>query len=207
MDTKLVLVDIRLCGELLSRPGRFCSKARLEDSARISDPERRMQGLAAELALSFALSGDELLPPGYSRDESGRPLIGEGYVSLAHSGNFAACAVSDVPVGVDIETLREVSPALSRRLLCPRELKEWENTSDEYYILRRFVIKEAYLKLTGEGLSGGFTSLYCTGGRIFRRGVLSGFAERFDSSEYSGAVVTLEKRPISLTHLTDSGTI
>ena len=189
MKIRLVIVNIEDCAGLLSAPERFCSGQRLARAEAIADAGKRMQSYAAELALSFALSGDALLPPVYSYDEKGRPVIEGGFVSLSHSGNYAVCAYSPAPVGVDIEERRPVESGLARRILCPAERKEYER-SGVGYLLGRFVMKEAFFKLTGEGISGGFHDVFESEGRLFRRGVLAGFPVFFGTPGYACCVVS-----------------
>ena len=201
MITKLVIVNIEGNAELLKAPERFCSEARLESCARISHQARRMQGYAAELALSYAISGDELLPPVYSYDPRGKPVIEGGFISLSHSGNFAVCAYSDCRVGVDIEEPRGVDPRFAKRILCPAELREFEKDADESFLLRRFVMKEAYLKLTGVGVFGGLDRIFECGGAVYFDGVRVGFAKRFDAEGYPCCVVTQEESEIQITEI------
>ena len=196
METRVVTVDIRRYRALLEAPESFTSEGRLRRCMRETDPARRMQGFAAELALSYALSGSELSPPRYEYDASGRPVTDGAFISLSHSGTYAVCAVSDVPVGVDIEMKRQVSPSVSRRVLSPKELEEYGQTGDGGLLLRRFVIKEAFLKLTGEGISGGMSSLFPAEGRLFRKGVLAGFYSEFEHDDRFCCVVTSEERSV-----------
>ena len=194
MKTRLVIVNIEKKRGLLSHPERFCSAQRLSVLSRISDNEKRMQSAAAELALSIAMSSDELAPPVYGRLKNGKPVTERGFISLSHTDGFAAAAYSDVPCGVDIEAKRPVSPALLRRVLCPAELILLSG-ADESFALSRFVVKEAFLKLTGAGVFGGARDVYETEGRVFFRGVLSGFVQCFDSDEYICRLVTEQASP------------
>lgn len=86
---------------------------------------------------------------------SGKPVAfvddKEVFVSVSHSGDFVACALSDTPVGIDLEAKREIKPDFLKRALNAEEL-EYVKTSDDF--LKIWTAKEAYLKLTGEGLSG-----------------------------------------------------
>ena len=185
-----MIVDINACAGLLSAPERFSSPGRLARAASEKDEKRRMQGLAAELALSYALSGGELKPPRYGYDSAGRPFAENAFISLSHSGSFAACAVSETPVGVDIEQKRPVSPAIARRLLTPKEHEEFEREPENEKLLRRFVMKEAFFKMTGEGITGGMNALYPKEGRLFKKGVLAGFYREYDFEECLCCVVT-----------------
>ena len=186
MKIRAVIVDTET-NALLSSPELFASQGRLASCAEIADSKRRLSSLGAELALSYALYGESLGVPRYSYADNGRPVAEDGFISLSHSGRFAAAAVSDSPVGVDIEALRTVSPSAARRILCPAELKKADS---ERFVLDRFVIKEAFLKMTGEGVWGGLDSVYEKEGRVFRRGVLKGFSKSFGTESYALAVVS-----------------
>lgn len=196
---KLVIVNIEKCARLLERPERFSSKARLDKCASIKNERVRMQGYGAELALSYALSGSKLEPPEYRCEESGKPVIESGFISLSHSGNFAVCAYSPVPVGVDIEEYREVSPAAAKRILTESELSEFARAGSKY-LIDRFVMKEAFLKLTGEGVFGGMDRVFEKDGRIFRDGVSKAFSFRFGDG-YAGCAAACEECDFSLEEL------
>ncbi|MBQ8381779.1 MAG: hypothetical protein IJX47_01090 [Clostridia bacterium] len=69
--------------------------------------------------------------------------------SLSHSGCWAACALADAPnapVGVDLERIRAVSPALWRRYLA--ETPD-EPMGDDYTAILRWTRYEAALKREG----------------------------------------------------------
>ena len=87
------------------------------------------------------------------------------YVSLSHSGDVAFCAVSENPVGVDVEKIRSISDSLIKRVCVDEEkayvLADFEpddvkNISDEVVKKRFFEIwtaKEAYFKMKGSGIT------------------------------------------------------
>ena len=76
-------------------------------------------------------------------------------VSITHSGDYVACGVSDTPIGVDLEVMRQVSPLLLTKALNEEERAFVSNSEDENLsFLKLWTAKEAYLKLTGEGLGG-----------------------------------------------------
>lgn len=52
----------------------------------------------------------------FSYAEDGRPVIDKGYISISHSNGLIAVAISDTPVGVDLEKVRGVNyqPVLHR---------------------------------------------------------------------------------------------
>ena len=97
---------------------------------------------------------------------SGKPVAKlsgkEVNVSITHSGDFVACAFSDTPVGIDLEEIREISPRLLNRFFSEEEkgFIRKENTSEKLSkqetqrFFELWTAKEAYVKLTGEGLKG-----------------------------------------------------
>ena len=45
----------------------------------------------------------------FSYQADGKPVLSSGYVSVSHSADAIAIAVSDFPVGIDFERIREVN--------------------------------------------------------------------------------------------------
>ena len=193
MKVKVVIINTEDHLRALAEPERFCSEGRLNKCRATLNAAVRMQGYAAELAISYALSGAALLPPVYSYEKSGKPVIENGFISISHSGKYAVCAVADAPVGVDIEVRRTVSPAISRRVLTDAERAEYRAEPSDDYLLRKFVIKEAYFKMTGEGLGGSFRGVEETEGRLVRKRKDVGYAFEFEPEYAVACIVTEEK--------------
>ena len=89
--------------------------------------------------------------------EHGKPsLVGHPdiHFNLSHCREAVACAVSDRPVGIDIESTRRYHPMLLDYTMSPdeRRLIAQAPRPDEAFI-RLWTMKEAVLKLTGEGIS------------------------------------------------------
>lgn len=192
MKTRVVIVNIGANPEVLKQPERFCSQTRLAAAAKIRDEAKREQAFAAELALSYAISDGARKVPVYDYLENGKPVTDGGFISLSHTEGFAAAVFSPMQCGIDIEAERPVSPAAASRVLCPAELSSLEK-SGEGYALARFVIKEAFLKMTGDGVFGGMDRIYETGGAVFFDGVLRGYCRSFDGPGYFCRLVTREQ--------------
>lgn len=64
--------------------------------------------------------------------------------SLSHSGGLALCALSDAPVGVDVEIVRPRRAGLPRRLLSAAELARFDGTWEDFY--RVWTLKESWCK-------------------------------------------------------------
>ncbi|MBO7674973.1 MAG: 4'-phosphopantetheinyl transferase superfamily protein [Atopobiaceae bacterium] len=76
------------------------------------------------------------------------------HFNLSHSGHVVACAVSDAPVGVDVEVVHDHGPAVAAYCYQPQEL-DWLAQADDtaHAFTRLWVRKESYIKLIGTGLS------------------------------------------------------
>lgn len=93
------------------------------------------------------------------RGADGRPrCTPPADVSLSHSGSWVGVALCpDGRVGIDVETVRDVSPSLARRALSTHELS-WihqvpPGRSRDHRFFRLWTAKEAFLKATGVGLT------------------------------------------------------
>ena len=87
-----------------------------------------------------------------NRDSNGKPYIENGgcFINYSHSGRFAAAAVSDEPVGIDIEEKGRKSPGAARRIATPDELDFIGDDPEKFLII--WTLKEAHFKCTGEGI-------------------------------------------------------
>ena len=89
-------------------------------------------------------------------DARGKPYCDGVFFSLSHAGDLALCAVSDGPVGCDIEHVKDAPFETAPRIFCPGELAYLRAAQDEREAQRRFftlwTLKESYMKMTGEGL-------------------------------------------------------
>lgn len=97
----------------------------------------------------------------YCHGERGKPYLRDFpfYFNLSHSGDYVFCGVSKQEIGVDIQKIQKVSELrLARRFFSDREYRALENCGDAEDRRKMFfcmwVRKEAFGKLTGEGLAG-----------------------------------------------------
>lgn len=109
---------------------------RREKALEMQRPEGRAQSVGAGLLLTRALtdSWKEKHPSGTEKErkaflnsvyleEHGKPFLREGpCFSLSHSGKYAAVAVSDIPVGIDLETKNDPELRVTRRMFV---MPEW----------------------------------------------------------------------------------
>lgn len=111
------------------------------------------------------------------------------YISLSHSGDYAVCAISDSPVGVDIQKIQRIRQNMLRHFFTEEEeqafrkrygLEECRTGQDDVpdsaailphksacflsedaarEFLRLWTVKESYMKLTGTGLALGLSNV------------------------------------------------
>ena len=95
--------------------------------------------------------------PIFEYNEHGKPLIighPEIFFNLSHCKEAAICVVSDQPVGVDVESIREYKESLVNYTMNDEEIaqiKSAENPAATF--IRLWTMKEATTKLIGTGIS------------------------------------------------------
>lgn len=105
--------------------------------------------------------GGKVIEPCYRYGENGKPYLEDYplYFNLSHSGDYVFCGVSGQEIGVDIQRFQgENELELARRFFSPVECQALEGCKDaegrRRMFFRMWTRKEAYGKLTGEGISG-----------------------------------------------------
>lgn len=83
--------------------------------------------------------------------ENGKPYTKTSQISISHSGENVLVGINENDIGVDIEVIRQFDKRLITRYFSKDEQAFIKNDSDFFKI---WTVKEAYLKLTGEGLKG-----------------------------------------------------
>ena len=96
--------------------------------------------------------------PQILRTDRGKPYFADGkvYFSLSHTKKRVFCVLSDKPVGVDAEEIdRNIDLRLAQKVLSAPEREQYEKAQDKQEALLQFwVLKEALVKCSGEGLRG-----------------------------------------------------
>ena len=91
--------------------------------------------------------------PEIMRDEMGKPYLKEQKVhfNVSHSGEYLAVAVSEKPVGVDIQETKSIKDGMYRKVVQTQEqvLIGEERQRD---FLRLWTLKESFVKAEGKGL-------------------------------------------------------
>ena len=140
------------------------SPSRRERVDRQKLPDAKRRTLLGEILLQELLREEKVLANICSA-QNGRPYI-EGerlFVSISHSGEYVAAALSDKAVGIDIEIIKPITKRLLEKALCGDELafvsggRGLSDTITDKEVLSRFfevwTAKEAYFKKQGTGIT------------------------------------------------------
>lgn len=95
----------------------------------------------------------------FNYNSYGKPSIdmSDIYFNMSHSGSYVIVAISDHPVGVDVERRRNDRIGVAKRCFCKEEYEYITGGGDKDEVLDRFLLywtmKEAYVKYIGMGLA------------------------------------------------------
>ena len=94
--------------------------------------------------------------PVFEYGEHGKPFIvghPDIHFNFSHCREAVACAVSNQPIGIDVESIREFTESLVRYTMNDQEVQhiiQAEHPDVEF--IRLWTMKEAKLKLSGHGI-------------------------------------------------------
>ena len=125
------------------------------------------QLLKRALRQEFGIAGNPLFEYG----PHGKPRLA-GYpdihFNLSHCREAVACAVSRRPVGIDVESVRNYKDSLARYTMSDDELQLiYAAERPDVAFIRLWTMKEARLKLTGEGITDNLKTVLAAGGPRF----------------------------------------
>lgn len=103
----------------------------------------------------------------YTYGPHGKPYV-DGqrsiYFSLSHSGDYVLLAISEEEIGADIQLRKDVDfSKIGKHFMTQQEYETWVNQDKDLQKELFYQIwagKEAYLKLTGEGMTAGFQTVW-----------------------------------------------
>lgn len=135
------------------------SEQRREQTLRFKHEQGRKTCAMAYLLLCEGLRKEYGITdkPLFTYGEHGKPaLAGLPHIhfNISHCRNGVLCALSDHPVGVDIESIREYKESLVSYTMNPDEQQLiLDDPHPDIAFTRLWTQKEAVLKLTGTGIS------------------------------------------------------
>ena len=145
--------------ELFEKGLSLVSVERREKVTKLKNHIPARLSLAAGILLRFAM---EKNGQGNRQNELKYSVYGKPYLestefhfSLSHSGEYAVCVYGDVPLGADIQRIKERVPKYTKKILSEEEtiflnsMEEREKINGFYHIWAR---KESLIKWDGRGL-------------------------------------------------------
>ncbi len=154
----MVYVDDRIWEFDLEAGLAEISEQRREQALRYRHELGRRQCVLAYLLLKRALREEFGITenPMFAFGEHGKPtLVGHPdiHFNLSHCREAVACVVGSRPVGIDIESVRPLKESLVRYTMSETEQQKIFGAENPALMFTRlWTMKEASLKLTGEGL-------------------------------------------------------
>ena len=144
--------------EELERMFLCCDQMRRERIERIKPELKKRQSIAAGYLLyllkkRFGIEEEPVTLPG------GKPVFGERKdvcFSISHSGNYAAIAFGETPLGMDIECVKQANFKVAKRFFTKEEyayLEEKDETEQADCFCQVWTAKEAVIKAAGGGLA------------------------------------------------------
>ena len=111
---------------------------------------------AARRLLRMALKEGGLSGGALSCGPYGKPLLSPGpHIGISHRRGAVAVAVGDMPIGLDLERLRDFDARLPARIFSKGEMEYFHASGasrEAFFTL--WTLKESYYKFTGRGLPG-----------------------------------------------------
>lgn len=131
-------------------------------AAKFQSADARAMFIAGRSGVRRSVSLYSGIPAGelqIETDAKGKPFLSnaEIHFNLSHTGSTVVAAFAGSAVGIDIESRGRCRDfvGIARRFFHPSEAAAIAGSRDEEQFLRLWTAKEAMLKLSGEGLSGG----------------------------------------------------
>lgn len=128
----------------------------------------RKLSVASYLLLIYASHKEfKLSSPAIAYTDKGKPYLPDHpdiHFNISHCPLGCVCAVSDKPVGVDIQDIRPFSQDIVNRCCSAEELLLLAQSADPAArFTQMWAMKESYLKMTGEGIAHSLSAIDTTG--------------------------------------------
>lgn len=121
----------------------FLTPNNIKELSKITNEQTRKEKLASQI-LKNQYIGD------YYLGEKGKPLSDKICFNISHSHSLVVLAISEHPIGVDIELVRDTDEKLIKHTCSDEELKYIKGNKEFYKI---WTSKEALMKCIGDGIN------------------------------------------------------
>jgi 4'-phosphopantetheinyl transferase len=131
------------------------SEDRIKKSSKYFHKKDKKLSIGVEILLNHALDKIGIMDHILDTDEYGKPYLKnypDIHFNLSHSEKYVACAVSDSPVGVDIEYIHDIDMNIAKHYFYGTEYEYiLNNKNKKKAFFELWVLKESYMKMTGLG--------------------------------------------------------
>lgn len=104
--------------------------------------------LAMDCLAEYGIEADEIY-----RTAKEKPYVeADVHFSVSHSGDYFVCIIADCPVGIDVQERRKTAAVKIAERYFTKSEQEYVERNGEDGFFRLWTRKEAYSKLTGEGI-------------------------------------------------------
>ena len=126
-------------------------------------------------------------------NENGKPYITDNeniYISITHSHDMVGCAVSEKPIGIDVEKKRDVAVKTINRVCTVCEQKYLEKQPMDFF--KFWTAKEALYKAVNDSFSNVIKHSFSDGENfIYDKSYINLYSD--ENSEYFWTVIELSK--------------
>lgn len=131
----------------------------------LGENKRETEHLKGELLLRKGLKKDygidygEYNPIPVVKGVHGKPQLKEYphiFHNISHTAGLAACAIGDVPMGIDVEEIRPFSENIIRKVMSEQEKEQFYKLKGEEqtaFFFKIWTLKESYVKAGGWGIT------------------------------------------------------
>lgn len=91
----------------------------------------------------------------FSTNIYGKPMLINNpqiHFNISHKYHYVVCAISDKPVGIDIEVIKSIDMAIANRFFTPYEIEYINKCNKKQRFYEIWTKKEAQIKWEGKGL-------------------------------------------------------
>ena len=158
----------QLNSETLERCMQYLPEERRAKALRYRREIDRKLSVASYLLLIYALHREfQLSAPTIAYTQKGKPYLQDYpdlHFNISHCPRGCVCAVSDQPIGVDIQDIRPFSQNVANYCCSAGELLLLKQSAEPAACFAQmWSMKESYLKMTGEGIGRSLTTIDTTG--------------------------------------------
>ena len=157
--------------DVIAHAFALSSNHRKEKAEKLKNPRVRELSITAGLLLRYCLLKERIDDEKVSYSEHGKPFLKDDklFFSLSHSGEYAACATSKKPIGIDIQKYVDIKERTAARFCTASELEYVKSCAEpDIEKIKLWTLKESYLKASGCSTAEAFAAEFDIGGDFIR---------------------------------------